>query len=172
MIVAMRHAYAGERAPAIVRSIETGIQNVDRVGVFWVGVNSRVIPRTLPQVALLICLRPSLAAVIRSKHAAVFRFDNRPDAIRIRRRNSDAHDSDRSARQTRTACDFSPGVATVSRFEDAAARATTLQGPRLAINFPKRCIEHVRIRRIDNQIASAGFVAAKENFLPGLAAIL
>src|SRR5205823_5905838 len=98
-------------------------------------------------------------------------FDNRPQSIRIRRRHSDAHDSDRSARQTRVARDFCPDIAAVSRFEDATARTATLQGPGLAIDFPKRCIDNVRIGRIDNQIAGGGCFAARADSLPRLPAI-
>ena len=171
MIIAVRHADASECPPAIVRSIEAGVEHVNRVGVLWIGIDARVIPCPLAEISLLICLRPVLAAVVRSKHTAVFGFDNRPDAIRISRRNRDAHDSDRSARQARTARDFSPGIAAISRLEDLAPRTATLQSPRLAIYFPERCVDNVRIGWIDNQIAGAGFVAAEKNFLPGLAAI-
>src|SRR5436190_14086211 len=99
----MRHADAGEGSATVIRSIETGVEYVNLVGIFRIGIDARVVPGALTQVALLVGLCPRLAAIVRTKHAAIFGFDNRPQSIRICRRHSDAHDSDRSARQTRVA---------------------------------------------------------------------
>ena len=84
MIVAMRHADTRKCAATIVRSIETGVEDIDFVGVLRICIDARVVPGALPQIALLVRLRPVLTAVIRSKHATVFCFDNRPQTIRVR----------------------------------------------------------------------------------------
>src|SRR5256885_17113025 len=110
----MRYADASECPATIVRSIETGVEYVNLVGIFRIGIDARVVPGALTQVALLVGLCPGLAAIVRTKDAAIFGFDNRPQSIRIRGRHSDAHNSNRPTRQTRVARDFRPSVATVS----------------------------------------------------------
>src|SRR5437870_5457701 len=168
----MRHPNAAKGPTAVIRSIEAGIQHIDFVGIFRISINTRVIPRALAQISLLVGLGPGAAAVIRSEHAAVVSLDNGPQPIGVRGRDGYPDNSDRPARQSWATSYLSPRVAAVSRFEDAAARAPTLQRPGLSIDFPESCVQNIRICRIDNQIASAGFVTAKQNLLPGLAAVL
>src|SRR2546428_2370425 len=151
--------------------IEAGIQHIHFVGVFWISINSRVVPRALAQISLFVGLGPRAAAIVRSEYAAVFSFDDRPQPIGVRGRDRYPNNADRAARQSRITSYLSPRVAAVSRFEDAAACAPALQRPGLAIDFPESRVKHVRICRINNQIASARFVTAKQNFLPGLAAV-
>src|SRR5207237_1373666 len=103
------------------RSIEAGVQNVNRVSAFRISVNPRVVPRPLSQIALLVRFRPGLTAVVRSEYAAVFGFDDGPQPIGVRRRDRDPDNSDRPARQSWATSYLSPRVAAVSRFEDAAA---------------------------------------------------
>src|ERR1043165_10228364 len=57
------------------------------------------------------------------------------------------------------------------RSQAPAIWTTALERPGLAIDFPKTRIKNIRVRRIDDQIASARFVAATQNFFPRLATI-
>ena len=113
MIVTVGHADAGECAPTIVRSIESSVEHVNRLGIFRIGVDARVVPRALAQIALLVRLGPRPAAVVRTEYAAVFRFDNRPQTIRVRGRYRDPDNSDRPFWQALVARDFRPGIAAV-----------------------------------------------------------
>src|SRR5205085_840698 len=62
-----------------------GVQHVDGLGVFGIGVNVRVVPGALAQIALVVGAPPRLAAVLGAEDAARVRFDDRPHAIVIRR---------------------------------------------------------------------------------------
>src|SRR5205809_6099307 len=62
-------------------------------------------------------------------------------------------------------------IAAIGGFEDSALRSTRHEFPRRAVRVPYRCVNDIRIRRIENQIESAGRIAAEENFLPGLSTI-
>src|SRR5215472_2683979 len=100
MIIAVRHANAGKGTPAITRSIETGIQHVNLVGIFGIGIDARVIPCALPEISLLVGFGPAPATVVGAKHAAVFGFNDGPQTFGIRGRDSNADDANRPARQT------------------------------------------------------------------------
>src|SRR5437870_3110338 len=113
MIVTVRHRDGGEGLAPIVRFVETGVEHINGVSIFGIGIDARVVPGALSQIALLVSLRPRLATIIRAKHAAVFCFDNCPYSIGIRRRNSDADDANRALRQTLVASYFGPGIAAV-----------------------------------------------------------
>src|SRR6266550_3542450 len=104
----MRHADAAEGPPAVIRSIEAGIQHVDFVRIFWIGINTRVVPRALPEISLLVGPGPGAAAVVRSEYAAVVRFDDGPQPIGIRRRDRYPDNYDHSARQAGIASYLSP----------------------------------------------------------------
>src|SRR3712207_8389806 len=102
----------------------------------------------------------------------MFSFHDGPNTFRIRRRNCNADFADHTLGQAGVFRDLSPRVATVSRLENAASRTATLERPGLAIDFPETRIDNVWIGRIENQIDRARLVAATENLLPRLAAIL
>src|SRR4029453_16543535 len=113
------------------------MQDVNRVGVLWIRVDARVVPGALAQVALVVRLRPRLAGIVRTKDTTVFSLDDCPQAIRIRRRDGDAHDANHSFRKPGVSGDFRPGVAAVRRFENSTARAAALECPGLSITLPK-----------------------------------
>ena len=90
--VAVVHATAHgtKRLPAVGRFHERHVVRVDDVGVLRVGVDLGVVPRALPQVAIVVRALPRRTAVIGSKDAARIGFDVGPDAIRISSRHRDA----------------------------------------------------------------------------------
>ena len=65
-----------------------------------VRVNFAEIPGPLPEAAVVVDLRPIVAAIFRAKDAAFFRLDDRVNAIRIRAGNSHADAAKNSLRQT------------------------------------------------------------------------
>src|SRR5260370_34860689 len=58
VIVAVRYADTVEGTAAIVGSVEASIQHIDCVAAFRIGINPRVEPGALAEVALLVSLRP------------------------------------------------------------------------------------------------------------------
>jgi hypothetical protein len=125
----------------------------------------------LPEISLLVHLRPGLSGVIGPKDAAIFRFDDCPYPVGVHRRNSDTDITDRAFGQSLVASDFIPGAAAIGRFEDAAARPPALQSPRLAIHFPQGSVDGIGIGRIQYQVGYARLIASKQDFLPVLAAV-
>src|SRR5215218_2688249 len=109
----MRHGDVREGSPAVVRAVEARVKDVDGLGVLRVRVNPRVVPRALSKVARLVRLRPRAPAVVRAEDAAVLRLYDRPDSLRVRGRDGDAHLPDRAARQPLAARNIFPSVAAV-----------------------------------------------------------
>ena len=64
VIVAMRYTDTREGATPVVRSIKSSVQHVNFVGVLRICVDARVIPRALPQIALLVGFCPGASAVV------------------------------------------------------------------------------------------------------------
>ena len=61
------------------------VHDVDFVDIFCIGVDARVVPRTLTQAAVAVGFGPGLAAVVRTEHTAFVVFNDGPKAIRIDR---------------------------------------------------------------------------------------
>src|SRR6185436_8908298 len=69
--------------------------------------------------------------------------------------------------QALVARDFGPGVAAVGRLEQAAARATAGEAPRVATRLPEGRVQHARIVWIHAQVAGAGVGGSEQDVLPG-----
>ncbi len=171
VVVAVRRTDFLVGFAAVFRAPEAHIQHVDHVFALRIGVNACVIPGALPQLALIVDAPPFFAAVVGAKHAALFCFDDRPDAIWIGRRNRDAADADGAARQSLIARDLFPSVAAVGRLPDAGAFAATFQTVRRAPHAPHAREQNARIRRVHSQIDRADLFVDKEDSFPTLSAI-
>src|SRR5215813_9018298 len=91
MTVAMADGYARISSASVVRFVKTGIKNIDRISIFWISINSGVVPGSLSKIPLLVQLRPGLSGIIRSKYTAILGFNDRPHSIGIHWRNSYAN---------------------------------------------------------------------------------
>src|SRR5258706_528662 len=69
--------------PTVHGAIQARIQNVDGLGIFGIGVDVRVVPGALAQIALVVGAVPRVAAVVRAEHAAGVGLDDRPHALVI-----------------------------------------------------------------------------------------
>ena len=171
VIVAVRRADGGEGAAAVDRTVHADVERVDCVGVLRVGEDVAVIPGALAQDVLVVDLGPGAAAVVGAEDAAIGGFHQRPDAVRIGRRNGDADASEHAARQAGSARNVGPGIAAVGRFEEAAAGAAAIEMIGIAAHLPEAGVEHARIAGVHGEIDRAGVGAAREDLLPGAAAI-
>src|SRR5207302_8255955 len=89
VIVAVRRTNCAPRLAAVLRLVEGNVWNVDRVFIFRIGVDARVVPRALADVGVIAGARPGFAGVTRAIEAAVLRLDNRIDILWIRWRDAD-----------------------------------------------------------------------------------
>jgi hypothetical protein len=64
-----------------------------------------------------------------------------------------------------------PGIAAVGRFEEAAAGAAAIEVVGIAAHLPEAGVEHARIGRVHGEIDRAGVGTAREDLLPGGAAV-
>ena len=83
--------HALDRLPAVHRLQHRHLREPHDVGVLRVDGERRVVPGPLPQRAVAARERPGLAPVVRAEEPALLRLDERVDALRIRRRDRDAH---------------------------------------------------------------------------------
>ncbi len=164
--VAVRGANGVEGFAAIVGPVEAGVDGKDGVWFQRIGEDARVVPGALAELAILIHAAPGFACVVRAKHAAIFGFDERPDAIGIRWRDGDADAAEDAFGQSRISAEIGPGVAAVGGFEQAAIGAATFQIPRDAMHIPEGGVDNIRISGIENQIHRAGLYAACINLFP------
>src|SRR6185436_12209380 len=115
-----------------LRPVELDVDDVDAVFVLRIGVDPRVVPGALAEIAALVGLLPGVAAVARAEDAALIGLDDGVDVVRIARRDGDAADAERPLRHPLVARDFLPAVAAVGRLPDAGAVAAALESPRQA----------------------------------------
>src|SRR5262249_61832098 len=90
VVVAVRHADGGEGPPAVLRTVEAGVEDVDGVGVPGVGEDVRVVPGPLAQPPLAVGPLPGRAAVIAAIDTAVVGLDQRPHAAGVGGGDGDA----------------------------------------------------------------------------------
>src|SRR5260221_291147 len=83
VVVAVRHADGVERAAAVLRAVEAGVEDVHRVRVLRIREDVRVVPGALAQPALVVRPLPRRARVVAAIDPAVLRFDEGPDAAGI-----------------------------------------------------------------------------------------
>src|SRR5206468_2529057 len=135
---------------------EADVDDVRRVLILRIGVDPRVVPGALAQIGGVARLRPRIAAVARTKHAALFRLDDRVDVLRIRRTNADADDAERPLRHALVARQLFPRVAAVGRLPQRRPFAAAVEKVRAAPEAPRRRVEDARIGWIHVQIDRAG----------------
>src|SRR5262245_28054733 len=78
------------RLAAVVALGEAHVGAINDVGVLRIDVHRREIPGPLAQIASAVDERPLDAAVVGAIKAAVLGFDERVDALAVRRRDGDA----------------------------------------------------------------------------------
>ena len=69
VVIAVRRAQRRKRAAAVHRAIQARVQHVDGLGIFGIGVNVRVVPGALAQIALVVRAPPRVAAVVRPEYS-------------------------------------------------------------------------------------------------------
>ena len=67
--------------------------------------------------------------------------------------------------------DLGPGVPGIGGLEQSTPRTTAIEIVGAASGLPETCVQDARILRIHAQVAGAGIWTAKQDFVPGLAAI-
>src|SRR5262245_34439485 len=87
VIVAVRHRNLRKGSTAIVRAVESGVEYIASVDIFWISINAGVVPGALAQPTFLVDLGPGATSVIRAKHTTVFRFHDGPYPISVSRAN-------------------------------------------------------------------------------------
>ena len=148
-------AHRTERLATVDRLHERDVVVVDDVRVLRVGVDLRVVPRALAEIAVRVDQLPRVAAVVRAKDAAGIGLDVRPEPVGVRAGHGDADVSPEPFRQAGIAGDLRPVVAAVGRFEHPAAGAARRQHPGRAPRLPEAGVEHVRIVRVHREVADA-----------------
>ena len=157
VMVAVRSGDAFERFASIDGTIQPGVGDIDFVGIFRVGPQVREIPGALPEAMIFIDKRPVFAAVAAAIQAALFRFDQRVNNIRIFAGYAHADAAQRALGHA-VAFDALPGAAIVIRTVQAVFVAAAVEHPRSAIAFPHRGEKHVRVVRIENDVDAAGAI--------------
>ena len=171
VVVSVRRANEFERASAVRRACNARIQHVHGVHVLRVRKNVMEIPGALRKAMIRIDQLPALAGILAAVDAALFRFDNRVNAVAIRAGNRNANAPKNSARQPLTIQPL-PGGAIVAGFIQPAPRPAAGQAPWRALRLPERREQNVRIIRIEHQIDRSGFVVLEQHFLPSLSAVV
>ena len=166
MVVAVRHADGRERLAAVRRLVERDVQHVDGVHRLRIGVDARVVPRALTQVAVLVDALPRAAGVVAAEQAAVLGLDLRVEALLVRRRGADAGDAEHALGHAGLVVQRLPTVAAVGRLPQAAALATGLQRPRQPDGAPRRRVQRARVVGREAQIDGAGVFVGEQHALP------
>ncbi len=166
----MWRAQLRERPAAVYRAVHPGVQDIDGLGAFGIGMDMRVIPRALAEIALVVGAAPRVAAVFGSEDAAGVGFDDRPYAVMIGG-HCDADLADHAFREAVVAGDLLPRVAAIGGLEQSGARPAARHVRRPAARLPDRRKENPRIGGVQREIHGAGGIRPEQHFLPGLAAV-
>src|SRR5581483_11586921 len=170
VVVTVRRAHRCEGLAAVLRLPHRGVEHVERAGVLGIGEDVRVVPGALDEVAVAVDQAEAAAAVVAAVDAPLLLvLDERPDAVRARRRDREPDAPQRAGGQALG--ERPPRIAAVDRLVDAAARAAGDHRPRLAQRLPHRGVEHARVRRIHRQVDGARPVAHVEHLAPAAAAV-
>src|ERR1051326_9139868 len=169
-IVAVARGQQIERVAAIDRLERARVQDINRVGGFWIGVNLTEVPGALTKTAIVVYPRPMLTGILGAINAAVFCFNDGVNPVRVCTGNGDADFSQNSARQS-ISFQMLPGNAVVFRPVKSTPRSAAGKKPRLPAGLPKRGKNDVRVMRIENDVDAAGVFIFAQNFRPGFSAI-
>ncbi len=164
------------------RDLEEGLAGIDRlphldvehpagIGVLWVGVDVRVVPGALAQVAVVGAAHPRLAAVVGAVDATVRVLDHRVDAATDGRRDDDADLALDPLRQAGLVVEPLPAVAAIARAPEAGALATGRHEVRPALGLPRPGEDDARVVRVDREVVDTGPLGDEEDVVPGLAAV-
>ena len=128
--IAMRHTDAGESFAPIDGLHEADIEVVDRVFVFGVGINARVVPGALADAVVATNPGEGFTPVVGAVQAALGFFDGfnlHPNAGSFGGRNSDTHPAYHAGGEP--TAEFFPGVAAIKAFPNASFGAAVDEGP-------------------------------------------
>src|SRR6266566_4209142 len=155
MVVAMRRPQLRERPAAVHGAIHPRVQHVDRLGILRIGVNVRVVPGALAEIALLVRAAPRIAAVVGSEDASRVRLHDSPYAVVVGgHSNTDLPDGPLG--ESLVARDLLPRVAAVAGLEESGARPAARHVRWAAARLPDRRIENPRIDGVHGEIHGAG----------------
>ena len=143
----------------IGRFIEAHIEAIDAVFVLWIGIDSGIIKRPLPQFSLLVNALPRHSGIVGTVNAPIFGFHNGPHPVWVNGRYRYANFTNGTSGHSRFAGQFGPGIAPVSRFKQARIATAPPHFPGFPIDFPNRGIQHIGISPVDDNINPARFVA-------------
>src|SRR5205823_1333106 len=113
------------------------------------GEDVREVPGTLAIAFVVVDTAPGVARVVGAEDAALFRFDQRVNAVGIAARNRHAAASPNTAGKAVTFKPLPRGAA-VDGFIDPAARAAAVERIRRADNLPNRGKQGIWIFRIED----------------------
>src|SRR5215472_545056 len=169
-MISVTRGHEIEGLSAINRFKQSGVQQINRVGRFRVGIDFAEIPGTLTKSAIVIHSSPMLSGIIGAVQPAVLRLDDCIDAIGISSGNRDTNPAENSIGKTISLEAF-PRDAVVFGTVKPAARAATGEEPGLPARLPERCEHDVLVMWIENDIDAAGVFVFGQNFRPCFATV-
>ena len=170
--IAMRNIDAGETFPPIDRLHEADVEVVNRIFVLGIGINPRIVPRTLANNMVATNAGERFSAILRAVQTAfafVFGFDLNPNPGRFYGRNRNANAAYDPIGQSTS--EFFPGITTIEAFPYAAFGTAVDECPRFALGSPESGVQNAWVGRIGHEFNRAGFIADVKAFFPGLASI-
>ena len=114
---------------------------------------------------------PAFSGIVGAVESAVSGFHHGPNAFRVDRRNRYGNSTQYALRHSVRARDIGPGIPSVRRFPQSAARSSAVHAVRLSAHLPESCINGARICRVHSQVNGTGFRSLGEHEFPGLATV-
>ena len=170
VVVAVGGRAAREAPSTVVRLVETLVVDVDVVRIGRVGGDSRVIERPVHEATLVADQLPRLTEVVGAIKplVRVGRLDQRIDTVGRVRGDREVDLSDQAGRKALG--HDPPAVTAVRRLPDAVLPGRSLHSrddrPGLALATPHRCVDLVRVSRVQLQVDRADGVGGEEHLIP------
>ena len=133
----MRRIVTAECFSSIRRFVIGYIHYIYTIFILRISINFCVVPSPLSKGSTFVYMLPAFTAVIRTIYTSFFFvFNNRPNTIRVYRRNCNPNDPKSSFGVSFIFTYFFPSSATVCTFPKGRSFATTTQTIRRSLNAP------------------------------------
>ena len=159
-----------ERLAAVLTEVDHGVQIENALLIRGIGVNVRVVKRSIPDL-LPLNQRPIQPAIGGMVQARLTGFNQSVHHVRIGRADGQTDAAQLAGGQPFVFGQLFPVVAAVVGDIQAAAFATAGEKPRLTAVRPQSCDQFVRVRRIDDHVGHASALVDVELVRPGFAAV-
>ncbi len=159
------------RDTRVGRLEQAGIERIRDVGIEGVGVDPGVVEVSLADLPLVVGALPGRASIVGPEDPAFLRLDDRVESVGVRTGYRDPDLAEHAFGHAWVARELGPGIPSVRGLPEPGVRSAAPHLPGFAVHLPDRCVDDVRVLRIEGQVDGSGGIAHVQDPLPALPAV-